>query len=93
MFRVLYLNLGLRLADVAAEKTQQTLMSGIETFDPSSLKHTETQEKIFLPDMDGTVSRFIHLCTFLSLKRNYNFKVKKMLQRKFTLENYIYIRK
>ncbi|PBC32553.1 Thymosin beta-a [Apis cerana cerana] len=39
--------------NVAAEKTQQTLMSGIETFDPSSLKHTETQEKNLLPDMDA----------------------------------------
>lgn len=53
MFHIPFFNLDLRLTDVAAEKTQQTLMSGIETFDPSSLKHTETQEKIFLPDMDG----------------------------------------
>lgn len=39
--------------DVAAEKTQQTLIAGIETFDPTSLKHTTTQEKNPLPDKDG----------------------------------------
>lgn len=58
MFYFPFFDLHLPLADVAAEKTQQTLMSGIETFDPSSLKHTETQEKNLLPDMDGTVSYF-----------------------------------
>lgn len=40
--------------DVAAEKTQQTLIAGIEAFDPAKLKHTETQEKYHLPDKDGT---------------------------------------
>jgi len=41
------------LSDVAAEKTQQTLIAGIEKFDTASLKHTETQEKNPLPDKDG----------------------------------------
>lgn len=43
--------------DVAAEKTQQTLIAGIEKFDTASLKHTETQEKNPLPDKDGRVTR------------------------------------
>ena len=41
--------------DVAAEKTQQTLIAGIEKFDTASLKHTETQEKNPLPDKDGMI--------------------------------------
>lgn len=43
-------------SDVAAEKTQQTLIAGIEKFDTASLKHTETQEKNPLPDKDGMYS-------------------------------------
>lgn len=43
------------LLDVAAEKTQQTLIAGIEKFDTASLKHTETQEKNPLPDKDGMI--------------------------------------
>lgn len=39
--------------DVAAEKNQQTLIAGIEAFDPAKLKHTETQEKNPLPDKTG----------------------------------------
>lgn len=41
-------------ADVATEKTQKSLFDGIEKFDSSQLKHTETQEKNPLPDKDGT---------------------------------------
>lgn len=48
----------LSFADVAAEKNQQTLMSGIEKFDQANLKHTETQEKNLLPDKDGKVFSF-----------------------------------
>lgn len=39
--------------DVAAEKTEKALIAGIEHFDPSKLKHTETNEKNPLPDKDG----------------------------------------
>lgn len=39
--------------DVATEKTQQNLISGIEHFDATKLKHAETQEKNPLPDLDG----------------------------------------
>lgn len=39
--------------DVAAEKTEKALIAGIEHFDPSKLKHTETQEKNPLPDKEG----------------------------------------
>lgn len=41
--------------DVAAEKTQQTLIAGIEAFDATKLKRTETQEKNPLPDKIGTL--------------------------------------
>nr|XP_014099388.2 thymosin beta [Bactrocera oleae]XP_014099389.2 thymosin beta [Bactrocera oleae]XP_036232581.1 thymosin beta [Bactrocera oleae] len=40
--------------DVAAEKTQQSLISGIATFDPSNLKPTETNEKNPLPDKEAS---------------------------------------
>lgn len=40
--------------DVATEKSQQNLIHGIEGFDASNLKHTETQEKNPLPDLDGS---------------------------------------
>lgn len=43
----------LRFTDVAAEKTEKALIAGIEHFDPSKLKHTETQEKNPLPDKEG----------------------------------------
>lgn len=42
-------------ADVAAEKTEKALIAGIEHFDPSKLKHTETQEKNPLPDKEGRI--------------------------------------
>ena len=51
----------LSAADVAAEKNQQTLIAGIEHFDPSRLKHTETHEKNPLPDQDGKIRLHILL--------------------------------
>lgn len=39
--------------DVAAEKTKNSLVAGIESFNPLQLKHTETQEKNQLPDKQG----------------------------------------
>lgn len=41
------------VSDVATEKTQKSLCDGIEKFDATRLKHTETQEKNPLPDKDG----------------------------------------
>lgn len=43
----------LSFTDVATEKTQKSLFDGIEKFDATQLKHTETQEKNPLPDKDG----------------------------------------
>lgn len=39
--------------DVATEKTHKALVEGVEAFDSSKLKHTETHEKNLLPDKDG----------------------------------------
>ena len=44
-------------ADVKMEKVQQ-LVSGIEGFDSTKLRHTETQEKNSLPDKDGKLAWF-----------------------------------
>lgn len=41
--------------DVATEKTHKALVEGVEAFDSSKLKHTETQEKNLLPDKDGNI--------------------------------------
>ncbi|XP_017786096.1 PREDICTED: uncharacterized protein LOC108569163 isoform X2 [Nicrophorus vespilloides] len=38
--------------DVASEKNEKALITGIENFEKSKLKHTETQEKNPLPDKD-----------------------------------------
>ena len=41
--------------EVATEKAQQAIFKGVEDFDQSQLKHTETQEKIILPDAEGNI--------------------------------------
>lgn len=38
---------------VQQEKQQQNLLHGVESFDKSALKHTDTQEKGVLPDPEG----------------------------------------
>mgnify|MGYP005985735241 CR=1 FL=1 len=47
------LKLNWYFSDVAAEKTEKALIAGIEHFDQTKLKHTETQEKNPLPNKDG----------------------------------------
>lgn len=42
---------------VQQEKTHQNLLSGVEHFDKSSMKHTTTTEKVVLPDSKG-----MHAC-------------------------------
>ena len=39
-------------ADVAAEKTLQGLIKGVEGFDATNLRHTDTVEKVVLPDKE-----------------------------------------
>lgn len=39
--------------DVANEKLERNLITGIEEFDTSKLKHAQTQEKNPLPDKVG----------------------------------------
>lgn len=46
----LFVNLS---TELATEKAQQAVLKGVEHFDPSQLKHAETQEKIVLPDAEG----------------------------------------
>lgn len=41
------------LKAVAAEKNHQNLLTGVEHFDKSSMKHTETSEKNALPPIEG----------------------------------------
>lgn len=38
---------------VAAEKNHQNFLTGVEHFDKSSMKHTETTEKNALPPIEG----------------------------------------
>lgn len=51
---------------VAAEKNHQNFLTGVEHFDKSSMKHTETTEKNALPPIEGLL---IELLFYL----NYNF--------------------
>lgn len=62
--------------DVKMEKVQQ-LVSGIEGFDSTKLRHTETNEKNPLPDKDGMYmySHFI----LLNLKMCFCMKIKYKL--------------
>lgn len=50
------------LAELATEKAQQAVLKGVEDFDPSVLKHAETQEKVVLPDAEGILKN----CYFVS---------------------------
>lgn len=45
---------------MATEKAVETVLKGIEDFDPSVLKHTETQEKVVLPDAEGKRSVVVY---------------------------------
>lgn len=38
---------------VLQEKTHQTLLNGVEQFDKTSMRHTETTEKVILPNKEG----------------------------------------
>lgn len=38
---------------VLQEKTHQTLLTGVEQFDKASMRHTETTEKLVLPNKEG----------------------------------------
>ena len=40
-------------SDIESEKTHQNLLQGVESYDKSSLKPAETQEKIILPAKEG----------------------------------------
>jgi len=42
--------------DVAAEKTQQALLQGVEGFDTNKLKPTDTQEKVVLPSQQDVAA-------------------------------------
>lgn len=41
--------------DVAQERTHNALIAGVENFQPSSLKRTDTKEKIVLPNAEGKI--------------------------------------
>lgn len=54
-------NVYILIPDVATEKTQNALFDGIEKFDATRLKHTETQEKNPLPDKDGKLHTSLNI--------------------------------
>jgi hypothetical protein len=60
---------------VAQERTQQALLKGVEDFDTKKLKHTNTVEKIVLPDKEGIFRK-----AFLVTHKNYyNFHLKHVM--------------
>ena len=49
------------------EKTHQNLLQGVESYDKTALKPTDTVEKIILPDPEGDL--FDHLFLRMQFKR------------------------
>ena len=47
-------------ADVKLEKTQQNLRLGVESFDRTALKPTDTVEKVVLPGTEGKLSLYLN---------------------------------
>lgn len=41
-----------------AERVHQNLLNGLEDFDKSTMKHTETLEKVCLPNSEGKIHSF-----------------------------------
>lgn len=52
--------------DVKMEKTQK-LAAGIEGFDSTKLRHTETNEKNPLPDKDGMHCNLVNIFSCMTL--------------------------
>lgn len=46
------------IPDVKQERTHNALMNGVETFQTSTLKRTNTKEKIVLPNAQGKLCGF-----------------------------------
>lgn len=71
---LLYLLLFTPAPDVAQERTHNALMDGVENFKTSTLKRTDTKEKIVLPNAEGKYWRecrfggfeFVHALAILS---------------------------
>lgn len=53
LFRTFKPRLVLCMLAVQQERTHQNLLSGVEHFDKSSMKHATTTEKNVLPDSEG----------------------------------------
>lgn len=51
-----------RAVDVKQEKQHNDLIHGVETFSPHKLKHTDTLEKVILPNAEGMYS-LVLVCT------------------------------
>lgn len=49
---------------VAAEKNHQNFLTGVEHFDKSSMKHTETTEKNALPPIEGLFFAYFFFCLY-----------------------------
>lgn len=72
---------------MAAEKTEKALIAGIEHFDTSKLKPTETQEKNPLPNKEGKIvsrvcmSSFV-LCILSSILQKIEISQSRLFYRK-----------
>lgn len=60
--------------DVEQERTHNALIAGVENFKPSSLKRTDTKEKIVLPNAQGS-SRSINSLGALIKMQNINLLI------------------
>ena len=62
-YHELFLQLLLRIVNfwILIVITQEKTIQNVEGFDKSKLKHTETAEKVVLPDQQGTLIFFVGL--------------------------------
>ncbi len=76
------------MVEMATEKAQQAVLKGVEDFDPSVLKHAETQEKVVLPDAEGNVNKVNALITCIRNVTNIAFLTDGFPDNRFMLKKF-----
>ena len=75
-----FTHLVLNAADIQTEKTHQSIFEGVTAYDKASLRHTETHEKVALPDKEGR-----NLVGFAIKKINLNNMGLKMVKKLYII--------
>lgn len=48
------------MSAVQQEKTHQTFLTGLEQFDKATMRHTQTAEKVILPNKEGKLHALLN---------------------------------